>query len=83
MNAFMVWSQIERRKICEMQPDVHNAEISKRLGRRWKQLTETQRRPFIDEAEMLRQLHMKVHYQSPRHTLTLSTHAPLHKPISK
>ncbi|KAK7789183.1 hypothetical protein R5R35_000782 [Gryllus longicercus] len=59
MNAFMVWSQIERRKICEQQPDMHNAEISKRLGRRWKTLTEEERQPFIDEAERLRQLHMQ------------------------
>lgn len=59
MNAFMVWSQIERRKICEQQPDMHNAEISKRLGRRWKMLSEEQRQPFIDEAERLRQLHMQ------------------------
>lgn len=58
MNAFMVWSQIERRKICEVQPDMHNAEISKRLGRRWKTLNDTERRPFIEEAERLRQLHM-------------------------
>ncbi|XP_076666919.1 uncharacterized protein LOC143368261 [Andrena cerasifolii] len=58
MNAFMVWSQIERRKICEVQPDMHNAEISKRLGRRWKTLDEPERRPFIEEAERLRQLHM-------------------------
>lgn len=58
MNAFMVWSQIERRKICEVQPDMHNAEISKRLGRRWKTLNDAERRPFIDEAERLRQLHM-------------------------
>ncbi|XP_033217968.1 transcription factor sox-2-like [Belonocnema kinseyi] len=58
MNAFMVWSQIERRKICEIQPDMHNAEISKRLGRRWKTLDDAARRPFIEEAERLRQLHM-------------------------
>lgn len=58
MNAFMVWSQIERRKICEVQPDMHNAEISKRLGKRWKTLEDDQRRPFIEEAERLRQLHM-------------------------
>lgn len=59
MNAFMVWSQIERRKICEMQPDMHNAEISKRLGRRWKLLSEDERQPFIDEAERLRLMHLQ------------------------
>ncbi|XP_052132437.1 transcription factor sox-2 [Frankliniella occidentalis] len=59
MNAFMVWSQIERRKICEQQPDMHNAEISKRLGRRWKTLADDERKPFIDEAERLRQLHLQ------------------------
>lgn len=59
MNAFMVWSQIERRKICEQQPDMHNAEISKRLGKRWKMLTEIERQPFIEEAERLRVLHMQ------------------------
>nr|CAD7200521.1 unnamed protein product [Timema douglasi] len=59
MNAFMVWSQIERRKICEQQPEMHNAEISKRLGRQWKTLSEEERNPFIEEAERLRQLHMQ------------------------
>ncbi|KAI4502340.1 hypothetical protein M0802_002252 [Mischocyttarus mexicanus] len=58
MNAFMVWSQIERRKICEVQPDMHNAEISKRLGRHWRTLNDAERRPFVEEAERLRQLHM-------------------------
>ena len=59
MNAFMVWSQIERRKISEVAPDMHNAEISKRLGKRWKMLSETERHPFIEEAERLRLLHMQ------------------------
>lgn len=59
MNAFMVWSQIERRKICEMTPDMHNAEISKRLGRQWKTLSEVERQPYIDEAELLRLLHLQ------------------------
>nr|XP_032809052.1 transcription factor SOX-4-like [Petromyzon marinus] len=58
MNAFMVWSQIERRKIMEESPDVHNAEISKRLGRRWKQLKDGEKVPFLREAERLRLKHM-------------------------
>lgn len=57
MNPFMVWSQIERRKIVSEHPDMHNAEISKQLGQRWKELQNEQRRPFIEEAERLRQLH--------------------------
>jgi len=57
MNAFMVWSQLERRKIIEVTPDKHNAEISKELGRRWKLLPEEARQPYIEEAERLRILH--------------------------
>ncbi len=59
MNAFMVWSQLERRKIVEVSPDKHNAEISKELGRRWKLLNEADRQPYIEEAERLRLLHQK------------------------
>ncbi|XP_046365064.1 transcription factor SOX-11-like [Haliotis rufescens] len=59
MNAFMVWSQIERRKISEVSPEMHNAEISKRLGKRWKTLSDEERQPYIEEAERLRVLHMQ------------------------
>ena len=59
MNAFMVWSQLERRKIIEVTPDKHNAEISKELGRRWKLLPEEARQPYVEEAERLRILHQK------------------------
>ncbi|XP_018413220.1 PREDICTED: transcription factor SOX-11 [Nanorana parkeri] len=58
MNAFMVWSKIERRKIMEQSPDMHNAEISKRLGKRWKMLNDGEKIPFIREAERLRLKHM-------------------------
>lgn len=59
MNAFMVWSQLERRKIIEAIPDKHNAEISKELGRRWRLLPEEARHPYVAEAERLRMLHQK------------------------
>ena len=68
----MVWSQIERHKIIEATPELHNAEISKYLGKRWRTLsqvgdpvetqcilaTQEERGPFIEEAERLRLLHM-------------------------
>ena len=59
MNAFMVFSQIERRKISEVQPDLHNAEISKQLGVHWKRLTDADRQPYIEEAERLRNMHVQ------------------------
>ena len=58
MNAFMVWSQIERHKIIEDTPNCNHAQVSKLLGKRWKSLTQSERNPFIEEAERLRQLHM-------------------------
>ncbi|CAH1102800.1 unnamed protein product [Psylliodes chrysocephalus] len=61
MNAFMVWSRMRRKKISQDNPRLHNSEISKLLGVEWKLLSESEKRPFIDEAKRIRTQHMLEH----------------------
>lgn len=61
MNAFMVWSRIRRKHISNDYPRLHNSEISKVLGNEWKLLSDSQKRPYIDEAKRLRSQHMMDH----------------------
>ena len=61
MNAFMIWSQITRRKIIDRAPELHNAEISRSLGRVWRELPEHFKQPYAQEAERLRLQHMRDH----------------------
>ena len=59
MNAFMVWAQLERRKMTLEYPDMHNAEISRRLGKLWRLLSDAEKQPYVDESDRIRVMHMK------------------------
>lgn len=66
MNAFMVWAQTARKELSARYPNLHNAQLSKALGKMWHQLSDEQKIPFSIEASRLKNEH-KLKYPDYRY----------------
>jgi hypothetical protein len=58
LSAYMLFSAAERDAVKAAHPELKSSEIMGELGRRWKQLASTAKKPFEDKAAQLKQENM-------------------------
>ena len=61
MNAFMVYSQTARKAMAKVYPKLSYRKLSKALGKNWGVMGLDEKKPFMREAERLRQKHKEEH----------------------
>ena len=61
MNAFMLWARKQRCDIRKENSSLHNAQISKILGERWRNLDPKERLPYVEESNRLMKKHKIEH----------------------
>ncbi|XP_008289035.1 SRY-box transcription factor 32 [Stegastes partitus] len=57
LNAFIIWTKEERRRLAQLNPDLENTDLSKILGKTWKSMSLAEKRPYMQESERLRVQH--------------------------
>lgn len=57
LNAFIIWSKKRRRVIANENPQMHNFDISRKLGLEWQKLSEQEKAFYFEEAKRLKEEH--------------------------
>ena len=58
MNCFMAWAQQQRKKLAGLHPELQNSEISKILGKMWRELSLQEKEVWRKEACRLKAEHL-------------------------
>lgn len=61
LNAFIIWSKKRRRVIANENPQMHNFDISRKLGLEWQKLSEEEKAFYFDEAKRLKEEHKEMY----------------------
>uniref|UniRef100_A0A0N4Z701 Sex-determining region Y protein n=1 Tax=Parastrongyloides trichosuri TaxID=131310 RepID=A0A0N4Z701_PARTI len=65
LNAYMIFTRVERKKIMAQDPKKKMFEVSREMGERWKALSDLQKKPFFDLAKKHKELHQSYLKQNP------------------
>ena len=58
-SAFLLFSGDHRRSIKEKNPDMSNTDVSKELGKLWREMTEEEKKPFVEREKEDREKYME------------------------
>jgi len=65
-SAFLYFSGDRRGAIKESNPDLSNTDVSKELGRMWREMSETEKKPYVEQEKEEREKYMEemAHYKA-------------------
>lgn len=63
LNAFMLWSKVERRRLLDQNPNLNYRDASKLLSTTWKQMNAEEKRPYMLEHKRLKVLYCQQNSQ--------------------
>jgi len=56
-SAYLLWSQKHRQQLKEQEPNLSFGELGKKLGEIWQSMDPSDKKPWIDEAEKLKEIY--------------------------
>ena len=62
-SAFIFFSKVERPKLKAKNPDMAFGEIGKELGKRWKALSDAEKKPYLDQNAKAKAVYAKAKAQ--------------------